>query len=140
MTAEPIDSYVVSYPSAKTGRIRKRLIENQSDFSKLPPLKADQNAPAMPKQDAAGFLTTSQAAQFLSFSAKTLANWRVSGEGPDFHRLGSAVRYLQRDLIAWAEGENAQTPARRTVPRKKGCERTRSGCDNFRAGQSQDWF
>lgn len=110
MTAEPIDSYVVSYPSAKTGRIRRRLIENQSDFSKLPPLKADQHAPAMPKQDAAGFLTTSQAAEFLGLSAKTLANWRVSGQGPEFRHFGSAVRYLQSDLIAWAErGKRSNT-------------------------------
>mgnify|MGYP001203675018 CR=1 FL=1 len=110
MAAEPIDSYVVSYPSAKTGRIRKRLIENQSAFSKLPPLKADQNAPAMLKQDAVGFLTTSQAAEILGLSAKTLANWRVSGKGPEFHRLGGAVRYHPNDLNAWVErGKRSNT-------------------------------
>ena len=110
MTAKSIESCIVSYPSPKTGRIRKRLIEKQSDFLKLPPFKADQQAAVKSKQDAAVFLTTSQAAQFLGLSVKTLNNWRVSGKGPEFHRLGSAVRYHPNDLNAWVErGKRSNT-------------------------------
>ena len=110
MTAKPVDSFVVSYPLPRTGRRRNHLIENQSDFSKLPPLKADMRAPAKVKQAAAGFLTTFQAAEFLGLKAKTLANWRVSGQGPEFHRMGSAVRYHPNDLNAWAErGKRSNT-------------------------------
>ena len=48
------------------------------------------------------FLDTQQAARFLGLSAKTLARYRVTGEGPVFHRFGNRIRYLRDDLKDWA--------------------------------------
>ena len=39
------------------------------------------------------FLDTQQAARMLGLSAKTLARYRVTGEGPVFHRFGNRIRY-----------------------------------------------
>lgn len=48
-------------------------------------------------------LTTAEAAQYLKISASTLNQYRVSGRGPAFHKLGPAfVRYKKTDLDEWA--------------------------------------
>ena len=52
--------------------------------------------------DAINYLNTRQAADWLGLSARTLDRYRVSGEGPVFHRFGGRVRYLRADLDAWA--------------------------------------
>ena len=49
------------------------------------------------------FLDTQQAAGILGLSAKTLARYRVTGEGPVFHRFGNRIRYLRDDLKVWWE-------------------------------------
>ena len=49
------------------------------------------------------FLDTQQAALLLGLSAKTLARYRVTGEGPVYHRFGNRIRYLREDLKAWWE-------------------------------------
>jgi len=46
-------------------------------------------------------LTETQAADFLRLSVRTLQAWRVSKRGPDFVKVGRAVRYRRRDLVAW---------------------------------------
>ncbi len=43
-------------------------------------------------------LTPEEAARFLALSPKTLARWRWAGRGPEFFKLGSAVRYSQKQL------------------------------------------
>ena len=48
------------------------------------------------------YLNTREAAAWLSLSPRTLDRYRVSGEGPVFHRFGGRVRYLIADLEAWA--------------------------------------
>lgn len=48
------------------------------------------------------YLTTHQAARMLGLSAKTLARYRVSGNGPVFHRFRRRVLYLRADIEAWA--------------------------------------
>ena len=48
------------------------------------------------------YLSTREAADYLGLSARTLDRYRVSGEGPVFHRFGGRVRYLREDLDAWA--------------------------------------
>ena len=40
------------------------------------------------------YLDTQQAARILGLSAKTLARYRVTGEGPVFHRFGKRICYL----------------------------------------------
>jgi hypothetical protein len=38
----------------------------------------------------------------LGVPVKTLRNWRVSGRGPPFSKLGSSVRYELATAIRWA--------------------------------------
>ena len=53
------------------------------------------------------FFTTTEAANLLSLKATTLHQWRWSGKGPKFTRLGSrTIRYHSQDLINWIESSN----------------------------------
>ena len=54
-------------------------------------------------ENARNYLSTRQAAEWLGLSPRTLDRYRVTGEGPVFHRFGSRVRYLLADLEAWAK-------------------------------------
>lgn len=47
------------------------------------------------------WLTTEQAASYLSVSPGTLRNWRSSGAGPSYHVVGRIVRYHRDDLDAF---------------------------------------
>lgn len=46
---------------------------------------------------------TAEAASYVRLSKPTLERLRVSGDGPRFCKLGSAVRYRRIDLEAWLE-------------------------------------
>lgn len=48
------------------------------------------------------YLNTRDAARYVGLAASTLKRYRLSGEGPVFHRLGGRVRYRREDLDAWA--------------------------------------
>jgi len=48
------------------------------------------------------YLTTAEAARYLGLSARTLKRYRVTGDGPVFHRFGARVRYRRAHLDAWA--------------------------------------
>ena len=48
------------------------------------------------------YLSTREAADYLSLASRTLDRYRVRGTGPVFHRFGGRVRYLRSDLDAWA--------------------------------------
>ncbi|QGY40913.1 helix-turn-helix domain-containing protein [Pseudodesulfovibrio cashew] len=50
-----------------------------------------------------GYLTTHEAAEFLSLSPQTLELWRHNSEGPRYVKLGRAVRYAVADLIEYME-------------------------------------
>ena len=49
------------------------------------------------------FLTTAEAALYLGLQKSTLEAWRCRGGGPQFVKLGRAVRYRARDLDDWIE-------------------------------------
>ena len=49
------------------------------------------------------YLTTVEAARYIGLSQRTLKRYRVSGDGPVFHRFGGRVRYRRDDLDDWAE-------------------------------------
>ena len=68
--------------------------------------------------DAGKYLDTREAAAWLGLSPKTLERYRVSGEGPDFHRL-TRVRYLLADLEAWASARRVSTSDRGRARRRK---------------------
>lgn len=46
-------------------------------------------------------MTTSEAARYVRLGKSTLDRYRLTGEGPDFAKLGGAVRYRQQDLDTW---------------------------------------
>ena len=46
-------------------------------------------------------LTTTQAADFLGISKRTLDGMRLSGRGPAYVKLGSLVRYPATKLEEW---------------------------------------
>ena len=58
-----------------------------------------------------GFFDTRCAAAYLGLSHRTLDGYRVSGDGPAFHRFGNRVRYCRSDLDAWAAKRRATTTA-----------------------------
>ena len=61
--------------------------------------------------DDSGFFDTSRAADYLGLSPRTLDGYRVSGDGPAFHRFGNRERYRRADLDAWAVRRRATTTA-----------------------------
>ena len=61
--------------------------------------------------DDSGFFDTTLAAGYLGLSRRTLDGYRVSGDGPAFHRFGNRVRYRMADLEAWAGERRATTTA-----------------------------
>jgi len=48
-------------------------------------------------------LTPKQAAGYLNVAEISLAKWRVDGSGPEYFKLGRAVRYRIDCLDAWLE-------------------------------------
>ena len=48
--------------------------------------------------DDSGFFDTRRAANYLGLSPRTLDGYRVSGDGPAFHRFGNRVGYRKSDL------------------------------------------
>ena len=50
-----------------------------------------------------GFITETEAADYLCQSIRTLQKWRVSGFGPQYYKPGRSVRYRRCDLRDWAE-------------------------------------
>jgi len=49
------------------------------------------------------FLTREEAAAFLTLKAQTLAAWAVAGRGPEFCKLGRAVRYRRSALERYVQ-------------------------------------
>lgn len=48
-------------------------------------------------------LDTTQAAESLGLSARTLEGFRQSGRGPRYVKLGRRAMYTREDLTAWIE-------------------------------------
>jgi hypothetical protein len=49
-------------------------------------------------------LDPEKTAEYLAVTVATLAKWRVNGGGPPFLKLGSRVRYDQKDIDRWIDG------------------------------------
>ena len=48
-------------------------------------------------------LNVSEAAARVGLSKSTLDKLRVYGDGPQYAKLGRAVRYAEADLVVWVE-------------------------------------
>ncbi|MEH2534430.1 putative site-specific integrase-resolvase [Bradyrhizobium sp. AZCC 1588] len=53
--------------------------------------------------------TVKEAARKLSVSEHTLNGWRVQGRGPEFVKLGSAVRYTDEAIEKFKEAGKRQS-------------------------------
>lgn len=60
-------------------------------------------------------LTTEQAAELLGLKRTTLEAWRCRGGGPQFIKLGRAVRYRQADLEEWIESRTRTSTSSRAA-------------------------
>ena len=52
------------------------------------------------------FLSTREAADMLRMSMRTLARWRMRGNGRGYHKFGRRVLYRLRDVKEWADGQS----------------------------------
>ena len=48
-------------------------------------------------------LKTSEAADYLGLSPKTLKSYRADGAGPDFVKFGKMIRYRLSDVKRWRD-------------------------------------
>jgi predicted DNA-binding transcriptional regulator AlpA len=64
---------------------------------------------------AARLLDTTQAAESLGLSARTLEGLRQSGRGPRYAKLGRRTMYTAEDLAAWV-GERKRTSTKEEDP------------------------
>lgn len=55
------------------------------------------------------FFTTTEAAEYLRLSAKTLEKYRVTGDGPPFRKHGRRVLYHRDELDAWSEEQTRRS-------------------------------
>ncbi|MER9104428.1 helix-turn-helix domain-containing protein [Mesorhizobium sp. M0848] len=73
-------------------------------------LRAPKKRARSPHYSDSALLRPPQAAKVLKVRPKTLANWRVSGMGPAFTKLGGAIVYRYSDLQAFiAKGSRSST-------------------------------
>lgn len=56
-------------------------------------------------------LTPAELAKRLRVSVKTLANWRVTGRGPAFIKVGGFVRYSEFEITRWEEANTFNSTA-----------------------------
>lgn len=56
-------------------------------------------------------MRTPQAAAYCGSSVSTLNKYRLTGEGPDFIKIGRAVVYDQADLDKWLSSRKRRSTA-----------------------------
>ena len=66
------------------------------------------------------YLDTREAADFLGLSNRTLDRYRVTGEGPAFHKFGSRIRYALADLEAWAGARRMRSTSEEGAAGRRG--------------------
>jgi predicted DNA-binding transcriptional regulator AlpA len=69
-------------------------------------------------EDASRLLTPAQAAERLGLATATLAKLRVRGTGPEFVKLGSAVRYPAAGLAAYVASAPRHRQTAEYTPRR----------------------
>ena len=50
-------------------------------------------------------LTPAEASVLLGVTVGTLGNWRWSGRGPPYVKIGAAVRYVRGSTLAWRDAQ-----------------------------------
>lgn len=54
-------------------------------------------------------LTTEELAEIVKVSPATIRDWRKKGTGPHALKIGHAVRYPRREVLAWIAQTNGLT-------------------------------
>lgn len=57
------------------------------------------------------FLDTREAAQIVRLSHRTLEKFRITGEGPEFYKLGRRTFYTRATIAAWANNLRRKSTA-----------------------------
>ena len=60
---------------------------------------------------ASELLSPTEVAAKIKMSPRTLQKWRCNGRGPQYVRLGHAVRYREQDVDAWVESKLSRNSA-----------------------------
>lgn len=71
----------------------------------------DENERAARAKKGSPFLSTAQAAHYVSLSRRTLEKMRAVGGGPTYRKHGRYVRYHIDDLDAWSAARAKQSTA-----------------------------
>jgi predicted site-specific integrase-resolvase len=58
-------------------------------------------------------LSTSELAEYLGFSARTIEGWRRSGYGPDFKIISGRAKYTPEDVQRWLDEKSAPAEPKR---------------------------
>jgi hypothetical protein len=78
---------------------------------------------APPRADARLVYDVRTTSKLIGVSVTTLNSWRQTGEGPDYIKVGTLVRYHPDDLQRWlASHRVARVPTRPRVRRKPAAE------------------
>lgn len=70
---------------------------------------------AAPSPLADGLLSPYEVAAQLGISAKTLANWRSRGQGPEYQKIGSRVGYRPVDLRRFLKRTRFENTSQQTT-------------------------
>ena len=62
----------------------------------------------MSQQDEDILTTPTELAKRLKVSPRTLQDWRSTGRGPKWIRVGKVVRYRARDIQFWLNSQEGQ--------------------------------
>ena len=98
------------------------------------PVESDKQREAEMNEDEL-YMGTRELAAYLKLSPRTLDRYRVSGDGPPFHKFGNRVRYLRTDVEAWRRNAaTARLPTRAVRPGGRRDGRPRRAAAHGHAG------
>ena len=104
-TIDRVRLWMAAHASADAARaIRARMREKNTFAGTMAPGSSTRKREGDTRMNESNghYMSTREAAAWLGLSPRTLDRYRVSGEGPVFHRFGARVRYLLADLEEWA--------------------------------------
>lgn len=68
-----------------------------------------------PAERARKLLTATEAAAYVDLSVQCLANYRCSGVGPAYYKIGHYCRYDEGDLDAWMRSRRYTSTSQETA-------------------------
>ena len=71
-------------------------------------------------------LTPAELSSLLSLSVSTLAQWRCTGRGPAWLKIGGKVRYHSEEVDRWIEAQGKGVPSSDVNPPAVGRQPSRS--------------